>query len=292
MTLLRSAALVALCGGLVLTSGCGASKPPEGTKSAVVYEDTKPAETPAPAAAAPEAPATPAPAPAPEAAPAPAKADDWDELDAGSISGKQDLGMDVPNTAAPAAAPEAAPAPAAAEAAPAASAAAPVAGGKVYIIEPNDDSFIDFTGYKVSGHKDGGFSAFGGKVTVPDGDPVKAQIELTVDLASVFSEAGALTDTLKGPDFFDVAKYAQAKFTSTGIEKTADGYLVKGDFDLHGIVKPIGFPATISIEGDTLKAKSEFTIDRNTWNVSYAGLTDDLIKPEVLVKFDIVANVE
>lgn len=244
-----SAAMIA---ALCVAPGCN-NKPPEGTKSAVVY-DTKPAEAKAAPAEAPAA--TPAPAPAVTPAPAPAPAP----------------------AATPAPAPEAAPA------------AAPAAGSATYVIEPNDDSDISFTGYKVTGHKVGGFANFSGNVQVPGGDLSQAKIEVAVDLASVFSEAGALTEKLKSSDFFDVSKNPQAKFTSTGIEKTADGYLVKGDFDLHGVVKPIGFPATISVEGDTLKASAEFTIDRNTWGVSYAGVTDDLIKPEVLISFNIVAK--
>lgn len=161
------------------------------------------------------------------------------------------------------------------------------------MIEANDDSAIDWEGYKVTGTKHGGFANFSGTVKVPGGDLTKAQIDVTVDLTSVFSEAGALTEKLKAEKgFFEIATYPASKFTSSSIEKTAEGYTVTGDFDLHGVVKQISFPAQISIEGDTLKANAEFTIDRNIWGISYAGLLDDLIKAEVLVKFTISAKAE
>jgi polyisoprenoid-binding protein YceI len=288
MKFMKYCSLAALLVAVAVAQGCG-NKPPQGTKSAVVYDD-------APAAKAAE-PAAPAESPAPEvsAAPAPAEApaagSEFDELDMNSLSGKQDIGLDMPAPApAPAAAAEAAPAAETAVAPAAAPAAAPAGDAVTYVIEPNDDSAIEFTGYKVTGHKVGAFANFNGTVQVPGGDITQAKIDLTVDLASVFTEAGALTEKLKSADFFDVAKYANARFTSSGIEKTAEGYIVKGDFDLHGVVKPIGFPAEISIEGDTLKANAEFTIDRNVWGVSYAGVTDDLIKPEVLISFSIVAK--
>ena len=300
MSMLRNALTLFACAALVVTLGCGPSKPPESAAKTIVYEDA-PAETAAPAEATP-APET-APAEAPAAAPveaAPAEAApaapateeefNFDELEVGSISGAQDLGMDEPAPAPAAAAPAeetAAPAtaPAEAEAAP-----APSGESKTYVIEPNDDSAIDFEGYKVTGGKKGGFANFSGEVTVPGGDLTQAQIKVEVDLVSVFSEAGALTETLKGKDFFEVETFPTAKFTSTAIEKTGEEYLVKGQFDLHGVTKTIGFPAKITVDGSTLKASAEFTIDRNLWGVSYAGLTDDLIKPEVLVKFEILAN--
>lgn len=299
MSMLRNVFTLFACAALVVTLGCGPSKPPESAAKTIVYEDA-PAETAAPATAtpAPEAAPVEAPAAAPveaapaEAAPAAQAAEEefnFDELEVGSISGAQDLGMDEPAPAPAAAAPSeaapAAPAPAAAEAAP-----APTGESKTYVIEPNDDSAIDFEGYKVTGGKKGGFANFSGEVTVPGGDLTQAQIKVEVDLVSVFSEAGALTETLKGKDFFEVETYPTAKFTSSAIEKTGEEYLVKGEFDLHGVTKTIGFPAKITVDGSTLKASAEFTIDRNLWGVSYAGLTDDLIKPEVLVKFEILAN--
>lgn len=295
MTLIRNAAALGLCAALMLTLGCGPSKPPESAAKTLVYDDAPKAEAPAATdAPAEEAPAE-MPAPATEAAPAveaapaaeaPADEFNFDELEVGSISGKQDLGMDEP---APASAPaEATPTAAATAAAPAAASGE----SATYLIEPNDDSGIDFVGYKVTGSKKGGFANFSGKVSVPGGDLTKAQINVEVDLTSVYSEAGALTETLKGKDFFEIETFPAAKFTSTAIEATAEGYLVKGEFDLHGITKTIGFPATISVEGGALKASAEFTIDRNIWGVSYAGLSDDLIKDEVLVKFDILANAE
>jgi polyisoprenoid-binding protein YceI len=243
-----------LCASLSITLGCGGKPPASASKAVVGEAHSKPAEAaPAPA---PEAPAEAAPAPAANAAATPAPA--------------------------PAAAP------AAAEAAPA---AAPAAGEVTYVIEANDDSDISWVGYKVTGSKQGGFADFSGTVKVPGGDLTKAQIEVNVDLASVFSEAGALTEKLKAEKgFFEIATFPTSKFTSSAIEKTAEGYTVTGDFDLHGVVKQIAFPAQISVEGDTLKATAEFTIDRNVWGISYAGVLDDLIKSEVLISFNIAAS--
>jgi polyisoprenoid-binding protein YceI len=250
--------------GLVLalgaTGGCN-NKVPEGTVKSEVYEDTTPAEAPAEAPAATAA-ETPAEAPAETPAEAPA----------------EEAAMDAAVAEAPAEAP--------AEAAPAA------ASGdvKTYVISPNDDSYLEFTGYKVTGSQAGGFANFSGEVTVTGGDLTTTQVTVEVDLGSVFTKSGTLTETLKGSDFFEVATFPKAKFTSTEIQVDGDGYKVIGDFDLHGHTKKIGFPATITMDGDNLRATAEFSIDRNLWEISYDGVTDDAIRDDVLLNFEILAE--
>ena len=69
-----------------------------------------------------------------------------------------------------------------------------------------------------------------------------------------------------------------------------DGYEVTGDLTLHGVTKTISFPAVISLDGDTLSTKSEFYINRKDFNIVYPGKPDDLIRDEVVIKFDLKAN--
>jgi polyisoprenoid-binding protein YceI len=44
---------------------------------------------------------------------------------------------------------------------------------------------------------------------------------------------------LKTADFFDVAKYPTATFTSISVQKSANGFNVSGNFTLHGVTKPV-----------------------------------------------------
>jgi polyisoprenoid-binding protein YceI len=98
---------------------------------------------------------------------------------------------------------------------------------------------------------------------------------------------------LKSPDFFDVAQFPTATFTSTAIKAGAEGgatHTVTGTLDLHGVKKSITFPATIAVGADTVSVKSEFAINRKDFNIVYPGKPDDLIKDEVLLKLDIAAK--
>lgn len=168
--------------------------------------------------------------------------------------------------------------------------AAPAAPAVTYIIEPNDNSSLTWVGYGgVLGSMEGGFSNFTGTVSVPGGDLTKAQINVEVDMMSVFSDAKLLTDKLKGDEFFEASKYPKCTFTSTGITKTDAGYNVSGNLELHGAAKNIEFPATIKIDGDTLTAKSEFTFNRHAWGITYNGVGDNAVKDDVLLRFEITA---
>jgi polyisoprenoid-binding protein YceI len=50
------------------------------------------------------------------------------------------------------------------------------------------------------------------------------------------------------------------------------------------------FPATVIKEGDTVKVNAEFDINRKNWGIEYAGKADDLIRDEVVIKFDLAAE--
>ncbi len=163
---------------------------------------------------------------------------------------------------------------------------------KVYAFT-NDGNGIDFEGYKVTGSHVGGFGAFEGKVTVPGGDITKAQIEVTIDMTSTYSDAPDLTTVLLGKDFFESETYPTSTFQSTSIALSPAGgnlYDVTGNLTLHGVTKGITFPATIEIDGDTLKTGAEFTIKRFDWDITYKGLADDIIREDVLLYFEIVAK--
>jgi polyisoprenoid-binding protein YceI len=121
----------------------------------------------------------------------------------------------------------------------------------------------------------GGFDKFAGKAGVdPESKSVKT-LSVEIDTTTVRTEIGGrLTSHLRTPDFFDVEKFPTASFRSTDIAagEGADTYVVKGDLTLHGVTRPISFPATVTIDGDKLSLKSSFEIDRTDFGMD--RLTD------------------
>lgn len=92
------------------------------------------------------------------------------------------------------------------------------------------------------------------------------------------------------------AKYPEITFRSTGVtgKLNGTGYDAKitGDITLHGVTKSIRIPATVTFDGDVLRAKGEFTLDRKDFNVNATNAFHGAvrIKHELKFTFDIVAR--
>jgi polyisoprenoid-binding protein YceI len=162
-------------------------------------------------------------------------------------------------------------------------------GGTKYTF--TDSSKVGFTGYKVTGHHDGGFKTFTGYFTVKDGVPVGNDHKVVIDMKSIFTDTDKLTGHLQTADFFDVEKYPQSTFDVTEIKKNADAsYTVAGNFTIHGVTKNLTFPATVSKDGETVRIASKFKINRKEFGLVYPGKPDDLIKDDVDISLDLTAK--
>jgi polyisoprenoid-binding protein YceI len=164
---------------------------------------------------------------------------------------------------------------------------APPSDGDTYVL--SDESSITWVGSKVTGSHDGGFNTFSGEIVLVDGDPAASSVYVLIDATSIWSDHEKLTGHLKSADFFDVENFPTAAFTSTAIAPTGDGYEVTGNLELHGVNKSVTFPATIAVEEGRITAQAEFFIKRYDFGIVYPGKPDDLIRDEVVIKFDLVA---
>lgn len=134
----------------------------------------------------------------------------------------------------------------------------PVQGGMVEITPAT--SRIVFVGKHSDPQKPdprtGGFEQFKGMAKVADGQVT--EIEVDIDVTSIFTFSGGLTNHLKEADFFEVNEFPTAKFKTTSIS----GGTVTGNLELHGVTKEVSFPATVSVSDDGMTMTSEFVIDR------------------------------
>lgn len=159
--------------------------------------------------------------------------------------------------------------------------------GQQFVITP--DSTIEFVGSKVTGSHDGGFKSFEGTITLAEEGPTASKVEVVIDTNSLWADNERLTGHLKSPDFFEVETYPTARFTSTAITATAEGFEVTGELELHGVKKQITFPAVIQVEPDRITAQAEFFIQRFDFGIVYPGKPDDLIRDEVVIRLNLIA---
>ncbi|YCM42290.1 YceI family protein [Verrucomicrobiaceae bacterium 227] len=159
-----------------------------------------------------------------------------------------------------------------------------VATGQKWVF--TEDSTISFVGSKVTGSHEGGFKKFTGHFYV-DGESLSPTgHKLVIDMDSTFSDAEKLTGHLKSPDFFDVEKYPEATFVATSYKDKT----LTGNFNLHGVEKSIEIPVTVEKSEDKIHLTSDFFINRFDFNIKFPGKTDDLIREEVVIKFDLHAT--
>jgi polyisoprenoid-binding protein YceI len=151
------------------------------------------------------------------------------------------------------------------------------------------NSKIEFVASKVTGSHNGSFKSFSGVIDYP-GQPEKSQVKVAIDMNSVSTDTDELTQHLKTPDFFDIAKFPQATFTSTEIKPGGDkgaSHTVTGNFQLHGVTKSISFPATITAAADSVSVESTFSINRKDFGINYAGAADNAIRDGVVLTLHI-----
>lgn len=92
----------------------------------------------------------------------------------------------------------------------------------------------------------GDFKKYDVKLTAKDETFVDAVIEATIDVNSINTDQTDRDNHLKGPDFFDAAKFPTITFKSTSFKKV-DGkkYKIEGNLTLHGVTKPVVLDATL-----------------------------------------------
>ncbi|HEY2684687.1 MAG TPA: YceI family protein [Steroidobacteraceae bacterium] len=84
------------------------------------------------------------------------------------------------------------------------------------------------------------FDQIEGSLLLDQSDITKSTVSVTLPLAGIDTGVSKLDEELKGPEFFDSAKYPSITFKSTKVEKTGDnGLRVTGDLTVHGVTKSV-----------------------------------------------------
>jgi polyisoprenoid-binding protein YceI len=98
-----------------------------------------------------------------------------------------------------------------------------------------DFSVLHMSLAKVRGH----FGNIGGSIVMNESDITKSTVNVTIDVTTVDTGVAARDTDLKSANFFDVAQFPTATFTSTSIAKSGSGLAISGNLTLHGVTKPV-----------------------------------------------------
>jgi polyisoprenoid-binding protein YceI len=124
---------------------------------------------------------------------------------------------------------------------PAAAWAAAPAAATHYTQDPAKSS-LDFSFAQAGAENKGKFTKFPLTFDFAPDNPAGSRLDVTVEVTSLDTGDKDRDDTLRGSDLFDVAKFPQARFTATQINKTASGYDAVGKLTIRGVTRDVHVP--------------------------------------------------
>ena len=86
-----------------------------------------------------------------------------------------------------------------------------------------------------------------GSLEFDPADPTRASVQVTIPLSTLSTGVPGLDDDFRSSDFFDIAKFPTATFTSTRVEKGAGAQQLRvtGNLNLHGVIKAVVLEVTV-----------------------------------------------
>jgi polyisoprenoid-binding protein YceI len=140
----------------------------------------------------------------------------------------------------------------------------------------------------------GRFDRFEASLDFDPKRPEAARLVVLIDSASIDLNLPKFEHDLRGPDWFDVARFPQARFESRQIQITGEKTgKVTGDLTLHGVTAPVTLDVTFNGGADslltgryTLGFAASGTLTRSTFGLgAYAPAVGDQVTLEIHAEF-------
>jgi polyisoprenoid-binding protein YceI len=121
----------------------------------------------------------------------------------------------------------------------------------------------------------GRFGAFEGTVVIAD-RPEDSSVEVTIDAASIDTRDDTRDAHLRASDFFDVERFPQVTFRSTGVRHAGgDRWTVDGELPIKGVTNPVALDLVVEGVVDDpwgnqraiFSARTE--VDREAWGLTW-----------------------
>ncbi len=93
----------------------------------------------------------------------------------------------------------------------------------------------------------GRFGNVNATIQLNGADITKSSVKVTIGVDTIDTGVEARDKDLKGANFFDVANFPAATFTSTSVARNGNDLSVTGNLTLHGVTKPV----VLEVEGPT-----------------------------------------
>ncbi|MDO9693093.1 MAG: YceI family protein [Candidatus Latescibacteria bacterium] len=126
----------------------------------------------------------------------------------------------------------------------------------------------------------GSFGEFSGTVDYVEGQPDQWAAAAAIKTASVNTNDAKRDDHLRNADFFDAEKHPEITFTSTGVSRKGDDWVLAGDLTMHGVTKPVEL--VVEFNGaitdpwgnDRIGFSATGVLDRRDFGITYNTVLD------------------
>src|SRR5215470_9011849 len=134
------------------------------------------------------------------------------------------------------------------------------------------------------------FRQFDMRVRFDANRPADSLVDATVVTASADMIDPDVNKTLRGPDWFDSARFPQAVLRASDVRRAEDGrYVARGTLTVKGIEQPVEIPFVWTTTGaDSATITGELTVKRLSFRIGLGewGSTE-VVGPDVTVKFSV-----
>ena len=138
-----------------------------------------------------------------------------------------------------------------------------------------------------------------GEIVYDAATPSASRVEVTFPLAGITSFTPDFDTHLGSADFFDVARFPEARFRSTSVVANgANRFTVTGDLTIKDISKPVTLDVTLNGAGahpmtnaQTIGFDATATVKRSDWGLAYAApAVSDEVRLRITTEASLVAD--
>lgn len=145
----------------------------------------------------------------------------------------------------------------------------------------------------------GSFNEFEGSGHFDADDLGKSHLTLTIEAPSIDTRNADRDAHLRSNDFFDMERYPEITYVSTGVEKLDDEhYRVTGDLSIKGVTRPVtvDFEFTGAVVdpfgNERIGFEGSATINRKDWGVNWNAVLEAggvMVSEKIVLEFDVSA---
>ena len=155
-----------------------------------------------------------------------------------------------------------------------------------WVMDPKQ-STLQFTGTQAGAQFQGAFKSFTADIKFDPQDLAASRFDVSVDLGSVSTQDHDRDETVKGSDFFAIAKWPRAHYvTQTISAKNAVTYIGNGKLSLRDAARDVPITFTFQINGNQALLKGTAALKRLDFGVGQGEWKDtSSVANEVAVRF-------